>query len=66
MNEFRSVREKAAYEAGRAAERDRQADDGPTLTREQVRAMSPDEVNANWQAVQRSLNEGLPSEQDES
>jgi hypothetical protein len=63
-NPFRSQRERAAYEAGLAAGRTESATPPEPLSREQIRAMSIEEMNRRWPEVQAALKAGLPKEED--
>jgi hypothetical protein len=57
MRDFRTIREKAAYEAGYAAAKRELGEQPEPLTHEQVKAMTPHEIDANWGRIK----EGLPT-----
>jgi hypothetical protein len=68
-NPYRSQRERAAYEAGLAARAAKPPGDdnseSKVLTREEIRAMSTEDINRRWPEVQQSLRAGLPSGEDD-
>jgi len=62
---FRTHRERSAYLAGYEAAKKELGDKPAPLTRAQVDAMSPEEVDANWDRVQDALRTGFAEADDE-
>lgn len=64
MTEYQNDAERAAFAAGMQAAAEQMQTSKP-LTRREVKAMSQDEINANWPAVQAALAAGLPEGDDD-